>query len=110
MLTIAADEVVYKLGPEAEAADIGMEDSNTRGSGRASRLPHPKLPEPAFPHLGLSGSPLQVNPRRAGRTPNAVLPDGAYHQGSKLGSGQLWTQKHPPQTGKEGASEGIKKL
>ena len=28
LLTITADEVVYKLGPEAEMADTGTEDSN----------------------------------------------------------------------------------
>ena len=44
MLTIAADEVVYKLGPEAEAADTGTEDS----SDPAVPEEPPVSPTPSF--------------------------------------------------------------
>ena len=72
--------------------------------------PPPQASGTRFPTFGIFRKPLQADPRRAGKTPTAVLPDGAYHQGRKLGSGQLWTQKHPPGTGKEDGSEGDQKI
>ena len=86
LLTIAVGEVVYKLGPEAEAAETGTEDSSDPAVPEASSLPHSELPKSRFLtttstslgsrtqvggtlerrgpfRLGLSGSPLQADPR-----------------------------------------------
>ena len=70
-LTIVEDEIVYKLGPEAEAAETGTEDSN-----------HPAVPEePPVSLYEVSGSPLP----RCHLLPDQKLDPVGKH------TGETWT-------------------
>ena len=63
MLTIAEDEVVYKLGPEVEMAETGMEDSSDITIPEAPPAsPPPKVRKPTSPPPRPEAEPSQEIP------------------------------------------------
>ena len=120
MLTIAEDEVVYKLGPEVEVVETGTEDSSdTAVTEPAPTSPTPKIRKPTSPPPPPPGqeagpsrealwkdvdmstwdfleTPLQASPGGVDGTPEPVFPDATHSSRGEPGSGQLWTRKHPP--------------
>ena len=128
MLTIAEDEVMYKLGPEVEVVENGTEDSSDPTFSKELLVsPTPSFqklasPPPPPPRLEVGpsreahskawifqprifGSPLQEDPQRVGGAANVVLLNGAHHQGNKPGFGQLRTWKHSQGVGEAGRAE-----
>ena len=65
LLTIAADKVVYKLGPEAKSEDNGTEDSsNPAVSEEPPVSPTPRIWIPTFPPPPPPLPRLEVGPSR----------------------------------------------
>ena len=96
--TIAADEVVYKLGPETEMAETGTEDSSNHAvrkhlpspphPGSGNLLPHHHLhrvrkPDPTGRHLGGM----------------STYPPGTFRKLPSSGSTTNWRNSRPSVTG-----------
>ena len=102
MLTIATDEVVYKLGPKAKVADTETEDSNDPAVPEEPPVsPTPSFRKPASP---------PPPPPRSKAGPSR---EGHWRDLLEGGLRKVWHQqirKHPPGIGKEGGSEGDQKV
>ncbi len=131
LLTIAADDVVYKLGPEAKIAETRTEDSSDPAVPKEPPVsPTPRIRKPASPpppplsseagpsweahwrDVDLSARDFPEAPFKRIHDELAELQMQYYrmeHRGES-GPGQLRTRKYSPGAGKEGGPEGDREV